>query len=163
MDGFRGEYFLVFPHKLNDCSIELTRVCWHQQDRHLMAIVSELTPAESDDDDDEDECNDEKPRHAPNSARDIPWPIVSQRLGTFRTSAECMKRYTKLTGQRQSEKTAALKGPWTAEEDRKITTLVMAHGAKRWSQIAAELPGEFLKSVPIGSRQGFRHSPDEQH
>lgn len=130
-----------------------------------MAIVSELTPVESDDDhdDDEDECNDEKPRHAPNSARDIPWPTVSQRLGTFRTSAECMKRYAKLTGQRQSEKTAALKGPWTAEEDRKITTLVMAHGAKRWSQIAAELPGEFGHSISLRNRWSFRHSPDEQH
>lgn len=115
-----------------------------------MDIVSELTPAESDDDrdDDDDECIDEKPRHAPNSARDIPWPIVAQRLGTFRTSAECMKRYTKLTGQRQSEKTAALKGPWTAEEDRKIMALVMAHGAKRWSQIAAELPGKLVRSSP---------------
>lgn len=114
------------------------------QDRHLLAIVSDLTEPDSDDDDDD---FDEKPRLAPNSARDIPWPIVSQRLGTYRTSADCMKRYNKLTGQKQSEKTAALKGPWTAEEDRKIMTLVSANGAKRWSQIAAELPGKFFKSV----------------
>ena len=122
------------------------------QDRHLLAIVSELTEGDnSDNDDDEDDDDDSsgadnKPRPTtrnPNSARDIPWAIVAQRLGTYRTSADCMKRYNKLTGQRQSEKTAALKGPWTADEDHKIMALVSAHGAKRWSQIAAELPGEF--------------------
>jgi Myb-like DNA-binding domain len=112
-----------------------------------MDIVSELTEdviSDRDDDDDEDNETDDIASEKPplNSARDVPWPIVAQRLGTYRTSAECMKRYTKLTGQRQSEKTAALKGPWTAEEDQKILMLVTANGAKRWSQIAAELPGK---------------------
>jgi Myb-like DNA-binding domain len=130
-----------------ECPKDLTYIVTdHQilyviQDRHLLAIVSDLTEPDSDEDDDD---FDEKPRLAPNSARDIPWPIVSQRLGTYRTSADCMKRYNKLTGQKQSEKTAALKGPWTAEEDRKIMTLVSANGAKRWSQIAAELPGKLF-------------------
>lgn len=54
-----------------------------------------------------------------------------------------MRRYNKISGIKGSEKTAALKGPWTAEEDKKIMTLVREHGAKRWSQIAAELPGTF--------------------
>ena len=37
------------------------------------------------------------------------------------------------------------KGPWTKEEDEKIISLVRAHGAKKWSQIAAELPGRIGK------------------
>ena len=36
-------------------------------------------------------------------------------------------------------------GPWTEEEDRKVISLVMAHGDKKWSQIAAELPGRIGK------------------
>ena len=63
-------------------------------------------------------------------------------VGTNRKSAECMRRYNKVTGIRGGEKAGALKGPWTKEEDEKIMRLVQAHGAKRWSQIAAELPGK---------------------
>ena len=33
------------------------------------------------------------------------------------------------------------KGPWTAEEDRKVVELVAKYGPKKWSQIAQELPG----------------------
>jgi hypothetical protein len=38
-----------------------------------------------------------------------------------------------------------VKGPWTAEEDRKVLELVQKHGAKKWSIIAANLPGRIGK------------------
>jgi len=34
-----------------------------------------------------------------------------------------------------------MKGPWTEDEDKKVIELVKKHGARKWSQIAAELPG----------------------
>ena len=39
----------------------------------------------------------------------------------------------------------ANKEPWTEEEDAIIFRMVTAHGAKRWAQIAAELPGRIGK------------------
>ena len=77
--------------------------------------------------------------------RDLNWAEVARMVGNGRKSAECMRRYNKLTGIRGGEKAGALKGPWTPEEDEKIMRLVEAHGAKRWSQIAAELPGRIGK------------------
>ena len=38
-----------------------------------------------------------------------------------------------------------IKGPWTAEEDRKVVELVKKHGAKKWSLIATSLPGRIGK------------------
>ena len=77
--------------------------------------------------------------------RDLDWSRVASMVGNGRKSAECMRRYNKITGIRGGEKAGALKGPWTKEEDEKIMRLVEAHGAKRWSQIAAELPGRIGK------------------
>ena len=77
--------------------------------------------------------------------RDLDWSKVARMVGNGRKSAECMRRYNKITGIRGGEKAGALKGPWTPEEDEKIMRLVEAHGAKRWSQIAAELPGRIGK------------------
>jgi hypothetical protein len=77
--------------------------------------------------------------------RDLDWARVARMVGNGRKSAECMRRYNKITGIRGGEKAGALKGPWTQEEDDKIMSLVQAHGAKRWSQIAAELPGRIGK------------------
>ena len=77
--------------------------------------------------------------------RDIDWSEVASMIGAGRSAPECMKRYTKLNGIRGGEKAGALKGPWTKEEDEKIISLVRAHGAKKWSQIAAELPGRIGK------------------
>lgn len=42
-------------------------------------------------------------------------------------------------------KQAAVKGPWTEEEDNRVKALVASMGTKRWSQIAAELPGRLGK------------------
>ncbi len=73
--------------------------------------------------------------------RDLDWGKVAQLVGNGRKSAECLRRYNKISGHRGGEKAAALKGPWTEEEDKKVIALVTAHGARKWSQIAAELPG----------------------
>lgn len=77
--------------------------------------------------------------------RDLDWGRVAQLVGNGRKSAECLRRYNKICGHRGGEKAAALKGPWTEEEDKKVIALVTAHGARKWSQIAAELPGRIGK------------------
>ena len=38
-----------------------------------------------------------------------------------------------------------IKGPWTPEEDEKLTENVTKHGAKNWSNIALALPGRIGK------------------
>ena len=55
-----------------------------------------------------------------------------------------MKRYHKIAGIRQV-RAMANREPWTEEEDAIIFRMVIAHGAKRWPQIAAELPGRIDK------------------
>mmetsp|Transcript_13012 Transcript_13012/g.28156 ORF Transcript_13012/g.28156 Transcript_13012/m.28156 type:complete len:699 (+) Transcript_13012:286-2382(+) len=77
--------------------------------------------------------------------RDTDWARVARIVGNDRSSAECMKRYNKIAGVRGTERAVAIKGTWSEEEDRKIIEMVQAHGAKRWSQIAAELPGRIGK------------------
>eukprot|EP00543_Licmophora_paradoxa_P000290 CAMPEP_0202455208 /NCGR_PEP_ID=MMETSP1360-20130828/12796_1 /ASSEMBLY_ACC=CAM_ASM_000848 /TAXON_ID=515479 /ORGANISM="Licmophora paradoxa, Strain CCMP2313" /LENGTH=670 /DNA_ID=CAMNT_0049074741 /DNA_START=268 /DNA_END=2280 /DNA_ORIENTATION=+ len=120
-----------------------------EEDRKLDTIVTELF--ESDDEMSEDEDPDsrravrKREGQKKDKARDVDWAKVATRLGTSRKSAECMRRYNKINGIRGAEKAAAIKGPWTNEEDQKIIALVKANGAKRWSQIAAELPGRIGK------------------
>lgn len=46
---------------------------------------------------------------------------------------------------KKEEEGPRTKGPWTAEEDAKVMELVEANGAKRWSFIAAQLPGRISK------------------
>jgi len=87
--------------------------------------------------------------------RDIDWPAVAAKVqqdvvsavgnGNERKAAECMKRYHKIAGIRQGARAMANKEPWTEEEDAIIFRMVTAHGAKRWAQIAAELPGRIGK------------------
>lgn len=105
------------------------------QDERLKKVVSELFP------EDEDDSGDEKAKQSKDKIRDLDWAEVATSIGSSRKSAECMRRYNKISGIRGGEKAGALKGPWTEEEDRKVVELVTAHGAKKWSQIAAELPG----------------------
>ncbi len=76
--------------------------------------------------------------------RDLDWPQVALKLGNGRKSAECLRRYNKLAGNRATESASALKGPWTPEEDKKLMLLVKKTGPKKWSQIAAELPGKLF-------------------
>lgn len=71
----------------------------------------------------------------------VDWNLVAQRHGNGRNSSDCMKRFNKITGNTNSNRLVALKGPWTLEEDNKIISLVKANGARKWSQIASQLPG----------------------
>jgi len=94
----------------------------------------------------EGEAKKKKKRNtAKDRVRDLDWAKVATMVGNDRKSAECLRRYNKISGNRGAEKAGALKGPWTEEEDRKVIALVAAHGAKKWSQIAAELPGRIGK------------------
>jgi len=79
--------------------------------------------------------------------KDLDWQKVAQQLGNNRKSTECSRRYNKLKNVQDSKclQIQATKGPWTEEEDAKVIRLVMAHGAKKWSQIAAQLPGRIGK------------------
>ncbi len=74
--------------------------------------------------------------------RDLDWPKVAEIMSNGRTSSECLRRYNKIVGNRATEAACALKGPWTSEEDNKLMGLVKQNGPKKWSQIAAELPGK---------------------
>jgi len=86
-----------------------------------------------------------KQKQERDKVRDLDWPQVALKLGNGRKSAECLRRYNKLAGNRATESASALKGPWTPEEDKKLMQLVKKTGPKKWSQIAAELPGRIGK------------------
>lgn len=80
----------------------------------------------------------------------VVWSKVAAAVGNNRTNVQCLHRYNKLS--RDPEKhghpeaiAVCMKGLWTEEEDRKLMELVHQHGAKKWSQIAAELPGRIGK------------------
>jgi hypothetical protein len=66
------------------------------------------------------------------------WKLIASKL-TDRTEVQCLHRWQKVL------KPTLVKGPWTAEEDRKVVELVGRLGAKKWSQIAANLPGRIGK------------------
>ena len=55
-----------------------------------------------------------------------------------------MRRYSRLRGAAKGggEKAGASKAPWNEDEDRLIREHVRAHGTKKWSHLAASLPGE---------------------
>ena len=86
--------------------------------------------------------------------RDLDWALVASKVGNGRMSAECLRRYNKVVGNRATEAAAALKGPWTADEDAKLMILVKQNGPKKWSQIAAELFGPLTawRRVPLSLR-----------
>jgi len=66
------------------------------------------------------------------------WKLISQRLPD-RTEVQCLHRWQKVL------KPTLVKGPWTADEDRKVIELVKKYGAKKWSLIASNLPGRIGK------------------
>mmetsp|Transcript_106125 Transcript_106125/g.158767 ORF Transcript_106125/g.158767 Transcript_106125/m.158767 type:complete len:791 (+) Transcript_106125:196-2568(+) len=66
------------------------------------------------------------------------WKLISSRL-PGRSEVQCLHRWQKVL------KPTLVKGPWTAEEDRKVVDLVQKHGAKKWSLIASNLPGRIGK------------------
>uniref|UniRef100_A0A7S1B5E6 Uncharacterized protein n=1 Tax=Corethron hystrix TaxID=216773 RepID=A0A7S1B5E6_9STRA len=66
------------------------------------------------------------------------WKLIAERLQD-RTEVQCLHRWQKVL------KPTLVKGPWTAEEDRKVIELVAQYGAKKWSLIASNLPGRIGK------------------
>jgi len=66
------------------------------------------------------------------------WKLISQNLSS-RTEVQCLHRWQKVL------KPELVKGPWTADEDKKVMELVKQYGAKKWSLIASNLPGRIGK------------------
>ncbi|XP_042376605.1 transcription factor MYB3R-5-like isoform X1 [Zingiber officinale] len=56
-----------------------------------------------------------------------------------RTEVQCLHRWQKVLNPE------LIKGPWTTEEDEKITSLVEKYGPTKWSVIAKSLPGRIGK------------------
>ncbi|PON76123.1 GAMYB transcription factor [Trema orientale] len=56
-----------------------------------------------------------------------------------RSEVQCLHRWQKVLNP------DLVKGPWTQEEDKKITELVSKYGATKWSLIAKSLPGRIGK------------------
>ncbi|KAG6485686.1 hypothetical protein ZIOFF_054250 [Zingiber officinale] len=68
--------------------------------------------------------------------------IVQMTIAEFfpdRTEVQCLHRWQKVLNPE------LIKGPWTLEEDEKITSLVAKYGPTKWSMIAKSLPGRIGK------------------
>eukprot|EP00980_Cylindrotheca_fusiformis_P019074 scaffold6433_cov125-Cylindrotheca_fusiformis.AAC.16 len=66
------------------------------------------------------------------------WEKIASGFGSGdfdRDANQCKERYNYLNSNQIG------KGPWSTQEDKKIVTMVKTHGPKKWSQIAAQLPG----------------------
>ncbi len=66
------------------------------------------------------------------------WKSISMHL-QGKSEVQCLHRWNKVLNP------GLTKGPWTEAEDLLVVQLVAKHGAKRWSVIAAELPGRIGK------------------
>ena len=117
------------------------------EDKRLKKIVAQLFDADKENHSLSCGDGDTTPMSSSNKVNAIDWGEVAMRHGNNRQGAECMKRFNKLTGKSSRDKTGATKGPWTEEEDNKITTLVKKNGARKWSAIAAELPGALVTPI----------------
>jgi hypothetical protein len=65
--------------------------------------------------------------------------IALSAFGGARKDVQCMHRWQKVLDPQ------LVKGPWTPEEDAKVVMLVQRLGPKKWSAIAAHLPGRIGK------------------
>lgn len=90
------------------------------------------------------------------------WKLISTRL-PGRSEVQCLHRWQKVL------KPTLVKGPWTADEDRKVVELVAKYGAKKWSLIASNLPGRIGKQCrerwhnhlnPDISKEAWKESED---
>lgn len=66
------------------------------------------------------------------------WKRIAELLKD-RSDVQCLHRWQKVLNPN------LVKGPWTKEEDEKITELVRVNGPKKWSVIARSLPGRIGK------------------
>ena len=165
--GFPESYSYVhIPNSHNSHSLPLPNgfIRLSQiKDEKLKSIVASLFPhlaqqlADADSTNNSTSSNSNTNPITSDQIREIDWITIANRLRAtkleklklnpnayVRKAAECMRRYVKLTNASKggAEKAGASKGPWTEEEDHKVMELVAVYGPKRWSQIAAELPGE---------------------
>lgn len=62
------------------------------------------------------------------------WKKISQFM-RGRSSIQCLHRWTKIL------KPGLIKGPWTAEEDLKLSQWVAKEGPQKWSQCSVVIPG----------------------
>jgi hypothetical protein len=77
------------------------------------------------------------------STSGINWDAVATKMSAAsfsRNADQCVQRWSKVTAD-----AAAVKGPWTEDEDAKVVDLVAKLGAKQWSKIATHLPGRIGK------------------
>jgi hypothetical protein len=61
------------------------------------------------------------------------WKGVAERL-PGKNDMQCFHRWSKIYNK-------CNRGPWSKEDDRRVIELVQEFGARKWSQIAAQLPG----------------------
>eukprot|EP00934_Nitzschia_sp_Nitz4_P007662 Nitzschia sp. Nitz4//scaffold2_size372955//117253//119511//NITZ4_000394-RA/size372955-processed-gene-0.490-mRNA-1//-1//CDS//3329546689//7652//frame0 len=95
---------------------------WSQeQDKKLKSLVTSKRGSKKDSEEE-------------NGEDEIDWEKVATSFPGQSPDA-CQKRFSFLRSSQIG------KGPWSADEDRKIIKMVNQHGAKKWSQIAAELTG----------------------
>jgi len=66
------------------------------------------------------------------------WKSIAKHFPN-RTDLQCLHRWQKVLNPE------LVKGPWSAEEDAKISALVGKYGPKHWSLIASHLPGRIGK------------------
>lgn len=66
------------------------------------------------------------------------WKKIAESISD-RTDVQCLHRWQKVL------RPGLVKGPWTAEEDKKVCDLVKQHGVKSWSFIAKQLDGRLGK------------------
>ncbi len=90
------------------------------------------------------------------------WKKIAMALPE-RTEVQCLHRWQKVL------KPSLVKGPWTADEDKKVLALVKKYGAKKWSLIASQLPGRIGKQCrerwhnhlnPDISKEAWREDED---
>lgn len=73
------------------------------------------------------------------SSSNTNWVSIAKKF-PGRTAEQCSVRWNKNTAD-----AAAIKGPWTEDEDATVVDLVGKLGAKQWSKIATHLPGRIGK------------------
>ncbi|XP_034826626.1 myb protein isoform X2 [Maniola hyperantus] len=66
------------------------------------------------------------------------WEMISAQFSD-RSDVQCQQRWTKVVNP------DLVKGPWTKEEDEKVTELVTKYGPKKWTLIARHLKGRIGK------------------